>query len=84
MNFKQVEKIILDDGWYQIISNSGSHRQYKHPTKKGKVTIAYHGNKKELSEKTVKSIMVQAEVKFIILLVLNLPKREGQWEFIML
>jgi predicted RNA binding protein YcfA (HicA-like mRNA interferase family) len=26
------------DGWY-IVRQKGSHRQFKHPTKKGKVTI---------------------------------------------
>ena len=28
-----------DDGWY-LIATLGSHRQYKHPTKPGRVTIA--------------------------------------------
>jgi predicted RNA binding protein YcfA (HicA-like mRNA interferase family) len=31
-------KLIEADGWYQV-SQRGSHRQYKHPTKKGRVTI---------------------------------------------
>lgn len=26
------------DGWYQVKS-SGGHRQYKHPTRKGRVTV---------------------------------------------
>ena len=42
MTFRQIEKIIKADGWYQIKSNGGSHRQYKHKDKKGKVTIQYH------------------------------------------
>jgi len=27
-----------DDGWF-IVHQKGSHRQFKHPTKKGKVTV---------------------------------------------
>ena len=27
-----------DDGWY-IVHQEGSHRQFKHPIKKGKVTV---------------------------------------------
>ena len=42
MTFRQLEKIVKADGWYEIRSSGGSHRQYKHSTKKGKVTIPYH------------------------------------------
>lgn len=31
-------KIIEDDGW-ELKAQKGSHRQFKHPTKPGKVTI---------------------------------------------
>lgn len=31
-------KALKDDGW-EIIHQKGSHRQLKHPTKKGKVTV---------------------------------------------
>jgi len=34
----EILKMLGDDGWY-LNSQKGSHRQYKHPTKKGKVTI---------------------------------------------
>ncbi|MBX6395118.1 MAG: type II toxin-antitoxin system HicA family toxin [Alicyclobacillaceae bacterium] len=50
-------RIIQDDGWYYIGSN-GSHHQFKHPTKPGKVTIPHP--RKELAPKTVKSILRQA------------------------
>ena len=33
--------MIEDDGWY-LVAMKGSHRQYKHPAKPGKVTIASH------------------------------------------
>jgi len=34
----EILKMLGDDGWY-LNSQKGSHRQYKHPTKKGKVTV---------------------------------------------
>jgi len=34
----EILKMLGDDGWYLNIQK-GSHRQYKHPTKKGKVTV---------------------------------------------
>ena len=33
-----VLKLLLDDGW-EIVDQRGSHRQLKHPVKKGKVTL---------------------------------------------
>lgn len=33
-----VLKALKDDGWY-LDTIKGDHRQFKHPTKKGKVTI---------------------------------------------
>ena len=33
-----VLKLLLDDGW-EIVHQRGSHRQLKHPAKKGKVTL---------------------------------------------
>lgn len=38
MKFKEIEKIILNDGW-KIKHIKGSHHQYTHETKPGKVTI---------------------------------------------
>lgn len=55
---REVIKIITADGWYEIKANGGSHRQFKHPTKKGRVTVPHP--KKDLDELTVKSIMRQA------------------------
>jgi len=34
----EILKMLGDDGWY-LNSQKGSHRQFKHPTKKGKVTV---------------------------------------------
>lgn len=57
---KEIEKIILKDGWYRVKSNHGSHRKYQHPYKKGKVTIPYH--EKTLAMNTLKSICEQAQL----------------------
>ncbi|MCL2203969.1 MAG: type II toxin-antitoxin system HicA family toxin [Defluviitaleaceae bacterium] len=63
MKFKEIEKFIKSDGWYRIKAKSGtSHRQYKHPTKSGKVTIAYHGSD-EIPLGTVNNILRQAGLK---------------------
>lgn len=34
----QILKMLLDDGWY-LVTQKGSHRQFKHHVKLGKVTI---------------------------------------------
>lgn len=51
---KQVEA----DGWY-LVGQRGSHRQYKHPTKKGRVTIPGKPSR-ELYPELERSILRQA------------------------
>ena len=58
MRFREVEKILLKDGWYEV-KQVGSHHQYKHPEKPGKVTIPEHKGK-DINLSVVKSIMRQA------------------------
>lgn len=57
MRASEIEKIIAADGWYHA-STRGSHKQFKHPTKPGKVTIPQHRG--DLDIKTAKSILKQA------------------------
>ena len=58
---REMEKLILADGW--IFKNQvGSHRNYIHPTKTGKVTIRFHQGK-DLNTKTENSIRKQAGLK---------------------
>lgn len=57
MKFREIEKQLLDDGWY-LVAQKGSHRHYKHPTKHGKVTIPDHRG--DLDIKTARSILKQA------------------------
>ena len=35
---KEIIKFITSDGWF-LVKTRGDHRQFKHPTKKGKVTV---------------------------------------------
>ena len=39
LKVRDVIKIIEADGWY-LVTTKGSHRQYKHPVKPGRITIA--------------------------------------------
>lgn len=50
-------KMIEADGWYEV-RVTGSHHHFKHPTKKGLVTVPHP--KKDLPVGTVKSILKQA------------------------
>lgn len=59
MKLKEAIKKIENDGWY-FVKQKGSHKQYKHPTKTGKVTIAFHGGNPTLHPDTEKSILKQA------------------------
>ncbi|HHB2265039.1 MULTISPECIES: type II toxin-antitoxin system HicA family toxin [Acinetobacter calcoaceticus/baumannii complex] len=53
-------KMIEADGWYEV-RVTGSHHHFKHPNKKGLVTIPHP--KKDLPSGTVKSILKQAGLK---------------------
>ncbi len=61
MKFDDIIKQIESDGWYLVVTE-GSHRQYKHPTIPGRVTIAGHPND-DLAPGTLNSILKQAKLK---------------------
>lgn len=61
MKTDEVIKFIEDDGW-QMVRQKGSHIQFKHPVKKGTVTIPYHGNK-DVPRWLESSILKQAGLK---------------------
>jgi predicted RNA binding protein YcfA (HicA-like mRNA interferase family) len=63
MRVRDVIKLIEADGWY-LVRTRGSHRQFKHPLKKGLVTVAGKPNL-DLNPKTLKSILKQAGLKEI-------------------
>ncbi len=59
---KEIIRGLIDDGWYEV-RVSGSHHQFKHPTKKGTVTVKHPD--KDVPKVTVKSIERQSGVKFL-------------------
>ena len=61
MKVRDVIKLIEADDWYLAVTK-GSHRQYKHPAKPGRVTIAGHPSD-ELAPGTLNSILKQAQLK---------------------
>jgi predicted RNA binding protein YcfA (HicA-like mRNA interferase family) len=61
MKIRDVIKLIESDGWREVAVR-GSHRQYKHPLKTGRVTIAGHPND-DLAPGTLNSILKQAKIK---------------------
>jgi len=58
---RDIIRLIEEDGWYRV-DTKGSHRQYKHPIKVGRVTIAGHPND-DLAPGTLNSILKQAKPK---------------------
>jgi predicted RNA binding protein YcfA (HicA-like mRNA interferase family) len=58
---REVIKKLQDDGWY-LVGSVGDHHHFKHPTKKGKVTVTHPV--KDIPIKTLKSIEKQSGVKF--------------------
>lgn len=61
LKVKEVIKLIQKDGWY-LVAQEGSHRQYKHSTKPGRVTIAGKLSD-DLASGTYNSILKQAGLK---------------------
>ena len=57
MKFREVEQLLLADGW--VFKNAkGSHHQYVHPKKPGKVTVPRHPG--DISPILIKTILKQA------------------------
>ena len=59
---REAIRTIEKDGWYQVKSAGSSHRQFKHPTRSGRVTIAGKMSD-DLAPDTLKSILKQAGLK---------------------
>lgn len=58
---REVIKLLKEDGWYEV-NCVGDHHQFKHPTKKGRVTVTHPV--KDIPTKTVQSISKQSGLKF--------------------
>ncbi len=61
MKVRDVLRLLLEDGWY-LARTKGSHQQFKHPTKPGRVTVAGSSND-DLAPGTLGSILKQAGLK---------------------
>lgn len=57
---REVIKLLKEDGWYEV-GCEGDHHQFKHPTKKGRVTVTHPV--KDIPNGTFKSIVKQAGLK---------------------
>ena len=62
-NSKEIINKLLDDGWVEVKPRTpGSHRQYRHPVKPGKVTVPEHGAK-DIAIGTLKRIEKQSGLR---------------------
>ena len=60
MKVREIIKILEQDGWY-LKRTRGSHRQYKHPSKSGTVTVSGKLSV-DIPIGTLKSIYKQAQI----------------------
>ncbi|WP_435750561.1 type II toxin-antitoxin system HicA family toxin [Thauera sp. AutoDN2] len=60
MTSQEAIRMIQADGWF-LVGVRGSHHQFKHPTKPGRVTITHP--RKDLPPGTLNSIRKQAGLK---------------------
>lgn len=61
MKVSEMLRLIQADGWY-LVATRGSHRQYKHPSKAGRVTVPGKPSD-DLAPGTLNSILKQAGLK---------------------
>jgi predicted RNA binding protein YcfA (HicA-like mRNA interferase family) len=61
LKVRDVLKLIEADGW-AFHSQRGSHRQYKHPTKPGRVTVAGKAGD-DIHPKTLADVLKQAQIE---------------------
>lgn len=57
----KILRMLQDDGWW-LVATRGSHRQYKHPSKPGRVTVPGKPGD-DLAAGTLNSILKQAGLK---------------------
>lgn len=61
VKIRAVLRMLADDGWV-LAATRGSHRQFEHPTKSGRVTVAGKDSD-DLAPGTFNSILKQAKLK---------------------
>jgi len=60
MNRREIIAMLLADGWRRV-GQKGSHVQFRHPTKPGRVTVPHP--EKDIPVGTLRSIEKQASIK---------------------
>ncbi len=60
MNSREVISTLRRDGWYEV-NQVGSHKQFKHPVKPGRVTVPHP--RRDIPLGTLRSIEKQAGIK---------------------
>lgn len=68
---REVIAILKKDGWFEVSSSGSSHRQYKHPTKKGtsycKTSMQRHPNRNiEIYRKSIGAYLLSPTLPFYI------------------
>ena len=61
MKIRDVIRLIEEDGWF-LVTTKGSHRQFKHRSKTGRVTIAGHPGD-DLAPGSLNSVLKQAGLR---------------------
>ena len=61
MKVREIIRMLEQDGWF-LVTTEGSHRQFKHPTKPGRVTVS-GGLGDEMPKGTLASVLRQAGLK---------------------
>ncbi len=61
MKVREVIRLVEEDGWL-LVETEGSHRQFKHPHKPGRVTVSGHPGD-DMPKGTLASVMRQAGLK---------------------
>ncbi len=61
MKVREVIRILEEDGWHLVVTE-GSHRQFKHPKKPGRVTVSGHPGD-DMPKGTLASVRRQARLK---------------------
>jgi predicted RNA binding protein YcfA (HicA-like mRNA interferase family) len=60
MNSREIIRRLKNDGWYEV-NQAGSHKQFKHPNKTGRVTVPHP--QRDVPVGTLRSIEKQAGIK---------------------
>lgn len=65
MKVRELLALLREDGWVEQPGKGtgSSHRHFRHPTKPGLITIAFHGANREVPKGTLNDILKMAGLK---------------------